>query len=350
MFLSTFLGTFNDNLLRSGLVVLIAYSEIKGIKLPTRPEILVTICAALLIMPSLVFSSIAGTLADKYPKSRLVMFTKIAEVGIMIGAFYGFAHQNIFLLMGLLFISGTHTTFYLPIKFSILPEHLTSGELLAGNGFMAGGGYLSILLGMIAGGLLVEMPANIIGQVAVMIACTGLAASLFIPNSGLAHPETHISYNIIKGYRDILVQLFQEKSVVLAVLSLSWFLTFGSVFMSQFANYAQNVIHANNEVYILFLTVFSIGIASGSMLCDTLLKGEISARLTPIAGLGMSAFTFLMLANTPAPQHTGLLDVAEFFARPDFWTMLFCMLMVALCAHASHGFRRARFIYHDSNR
>jgi acyl-[acyl-carrier-protein]-phospholipid O-acyltransferase/long-chain-fatty-acid--[acyl-carrier-protein] ligase len=331
MFLATFLGSFNDNLLRSGLVVLIAYSASKGIVLPTRPEILVTVCAALLVIPSLLFSSIAGALADKYEKSRLIVYTKIAELAIMAGAFYGFAEQNIPLLMGLLFVSGIHSTFYTPIKFSILPEHLASGELLAGNGFMADGGYLAVLFGMISGGLLVEMPGNVIGIAAVGIACVGLVASLMIPCSGQSHPLTHISFNIVKGSRDILINACREKTVLGAILALSWFLAVGSVFISQFANYAQNVVHANNEVYILFLTVFSVGIAAGSILCDTLLRGEISAKFTPYAAVGISVFTALMVITTPHPSHAGLLGFHEFLAQADSWPMLGCMLLVAIC-------------------
>lgn len=331
IFVATFLGAFNDNLLRSGLVVLIAYSASNGISLPARPEILVTICSALLVMPLLLFSSIAGSLADKFEKSRLVRLAKIAEVGIMMCVFFGFATQNILLLMCMLFVSGMHTTFYSPIKFSILPDHLQSGELLAGNGFMAGGSYLAVLCGLIAGGLLVELPGNVIGITALSIATAGLLASFFIPPSRISHPEADIIWNIWKGSKHIISYAWRDKTILLCIFALSWFLLVGSVFMSQFANYAQGVVHANNEVYILFLTVFSVGIAVGSLLCDTLLKGEISAKLLPVAALGVSLFTYLMVVNTPAPTHAGLLDVSSFLNAPEHWLVLGCMTMVALC-------------------
>ena len=330
IFLATSLGAFNDNLLRSGLVVLIAYSATKGILLPTRPEILVTICSALLVMPMILFSSVAGTLADKYEKSRLVVFAKLAEVGIMAAVYYGFAHQSIFLLMFMLFVSGTHTTFYGPIKFSILPDHLKSGELLAGNGFMAGGSYIAVLTGMVAGGLLVEMPGNVIGHVALVVAGLGLAASFFIPKSAAAHPETKIDFNIWTGSIEIITHAVKDRTVMWTIFALSWFLLVGSVYMSQFANYAQGIIHADNEVYILFLTLFTVGIAAGSLLCDTLLKGQISARLIPYAALGLSLFTYLMLAFTPAPTHDGLLDISSFLADSRHWPLLGCLLMVAV--------------------
>lgn len=331
IFLATFLGAFNDNLLRSGLVVLIAYSAIKGIALPVPPEILVTVCSALLVAPMLLFSSLAGSLADRFEKSKLVVCTKIAELGIMGAACYGFATQNIYLLMAILFVSGTHTTFYSPIKFSILPDHLQSGELLAGNGFMAGGSYLAIILGLIAGGLLVEIPGNAIGHAAVMIAVIGLLASLFIPASHIANPGMKLHFNLWRGTKEMVMHAWQDKVTLHTILALSWFSLVSTVYMSQFANYAQAVVRANNEVYILFLTLFSIGIAVGSLLCDTLLKGEISPKLTPFAALGTSLFTYMMVLTTPKPTHEGLLDVLTFVSSPSLWPMLGCMLMVAVC-------------------
>lgn len=331
IFLATSLGAFNDNLLRSGLVVMIAYAAMKGITLPARPEILVTICSALLVIPMLLFSFIAGQIADKYEKSRLVVLTKVAEVFIMAGVYYGFETQNITLLMALLFISGTHTTFYGPIKFSILPDHLKSNELLAGNGFMAGGSYLAVLLGMVTGGLLVELEGNVIGITAIAVSIVGLLASLRIPKSTAAHPECHMSYNILKGSREMIAAATETKLLMYSIFALSWFLLIGSVYMSQFPNYAQGVVRGNNEVYILFLTTFSVGIAIGSLLCDTLLQGIISGKLTRWAALGVSVFTYGMIFMTPQPTHEGLMTVSEYLANEHNWPMLVCTMMSAVC-------------------
>jgi acyl-[acyl-carrier-protein]-phospholipid O-acyltransferase/long-chain-fatty-acid--[acyl-carrier-protein] ligase len=332
LFLSGFLGAFNDNLLRSGLVVLIAYSAGKGIELPTRPEILVTICSALLILPLLLFSSVAGTLADKFEKSRLVVIAKLAEVGIMSCAFFGFATHDIYLLMTLLFISGTHTAFYGPIKYSLLPEHLPEGELMAANGFMSSGGFLAVLFGMITGGWLVVMDENYIGFAAIGIACAGLLSSIFIPQSKASHPEAHIEWNLVKGIRTMIsYTLGVDRTILRAILALSWFMLVGSVYMAQFANYAHSVVHANNEVYILFLAVFSVGLAIGSIACDTILKGEISTRLIPFAALGISIFTYLMVIGTPTAEHEKLLTVAEFMRVPSHWLLLISMMLVSVC-------------------
>ena len=331
VFLATFLGAFNDNVLRSGLTILIAYAASKHIDLPTRPEVLVTIASALLMLPLILFSSVAGALADKYEKSRLVMYTKIAEIGIMSTAFYGFYTQDIYLLMVLLFISGTHSCFYSPIKFSILPEHLENKELLAANGFMAGASYLALLLGLITGGLLVEYPDNAIGYTLLSLALIGFVASLFIPNSHISHPETKINFNLWHGTKEIVGHACRDPRVIHAIAALSWFLLIASIFMSQFANYAQAVIHANNEVYIVFLAVFSIGIVIGSWLCNTLLRGEISLKMTPYAALGISLFTYTMVMATPIPKHVELMDAHAFLMVPEHWLVLGSMLMVAVC-------------------
>jgi acyl-[acyl-carrier-protein]-phospholipid O-acyltransferase/long-chain-fatty-acid--[acyl-carrier-protein] ligase len=331
LFLATFLGAFNDNLLRSGLVIMIAYSSHTGLMLFGKPEILVTICSALLMLPFILFSSLAGSVADKYEKSRLVVIAKAVEIVIMFLVFYGFSQHNIKLLMCLLFISGTHTTFYGPIKFSILPDHLRKKELLAGNGFIAGGNYIAILFGLIAGGLLVEMPYNLIGYVAIGIATLGFIASLFIPLAPSSHPHTAIKLNLWSGTKEIVSYACLDRKVMLSIFALSWFLVVASLYMSQFANYAQAVVHANNEVYILFLIVFSVGTACGSLVCDTLLKGEISPRLTPLSALGLSLFTFLMVVTTPTGATGPLLDAAAFIAVPGHWLVMGCMTMVAFC-------------------
>lgn len=331
IFLATSLGAFNDNLLRSGLVVLIAYASIKGIDLPTRPEILVTICSALLVIPMLFFSFIAGQVADKFEKSRLVVITKCVEVGIMCGVYYGFETQNIMLLMMLLFISGTHTTFYSPIKFSILPDHLNNNELLAGNGFMAGGSYLMILLGMVTGGLMVELPHNLIGVTALCIAAVGLLASLCIPKSTPAHPEMIINWDIYHGSKDMIKAAMETKALMYSIFALSWFLLIGSVFMSQFPNYAQGVVHGDNGVYILFLTTFSIGIAIGSLLCDTILEGIISGKLTKWAALGVSIFTYGMIYLTPNVAHDGLMTATDYLSSSRHWPVLVCTMLTAMC-------------------
>lgn len=308
---------------------MIAYSANMGVPLFANPAILVTLCSALLMLPFILFSSLAGSLADKYEKSRLVVIAKGAEIFIMLAVAYGFSQHDIMLLMALLFVSGTHTTFYGPIKFSILPDHLHTKELLAGNGFIAAGSYIAILFGLIVGGLFAYSPNNLIGYLAVSVALTGFAASLLIPSTHSSHPDTPISFNLWAGTKEMVVYACQDKLVMRSIFALSWFMVFGSLYLSQFANYAEGVVRGNNEVYVLFLVVFSLGIALGSVLCDLALKGEISTRMNKMAAVGLSLFTFLMVLTTPTGVTGPLLDLSAFIAVPQHWIVLICMFMVA---------------------
>lgn len=331
MFLAQFLGAFNDNLLRNGLVVMIAFAAEKGIHLPyDKPAVLVTICSGLLVLPFILFSSLAGQLADKYPKARLITYTKVAEILIMCTAFYGFQTNNVLLLMLLLFISGTHSTFFGPIKYSILPELLKDGELLAGNGFISGGTYLAILGGLIAGAILIEEPGNIIGITAVGVAIIGLIISLFIPRSPPSAPQTEVHYNLWTSTKQMVAFARSSKTLFSAILGISWFLLVGSVFMAQFANYSKEIIHGDNEVYTMLLTMFSIGIAGGALLADQILKGEITGKLAPWALVGVSAFTITMVLCTPHSYGTELITAGEFIKDAQHWPMIISVIMVAL--------------------
>lgn len=332
LFLAQFMGAFNDNLLRNGLVVMIAFAAERGIHLPMdKPAVLVTICSALLVVPFILFSSLAGQVADKFEKARLVTYTKIAEIVIMVTAFYGFETQNVLLLMILLFVSGTHSTFFGPIKYSILPENLKPGELLAGNGFISGGTYIGILAGLIAGAILVTQAGNVIGYTAVSVAVAGFLVSLLIPRSIPSAPNTHIHYNLWSSTVEMTKFVWCSKILRHSIIGLSWFLLVGSVLMTQFANFAKEVVHADNEVYTAFLTIFSVGIAFGAVLADQLLKGEISAKFAPWSLLGVSLFLVAMVMLTPEQRHVELLTLHQFFNEPVYWPMVGCMLMVAIC-------------------
>ncbi len=331
VFIAQFLGAFNDNLLRSALVVLITYAADYNVILPMdKPAVLVTLASALLVIPFILFSSIAGQVADRFEKARLVTYTKYVEILIMLTALYGFETRNVVLLMLLLFASGTHSTFFGPIKYSILPEKLTEGELLAGNGFISGGTNIAILLGMVAGALLMPLPYHAVGVVAVCIAVLGLVCSWMIPRGKAVAPDTHIHFNLWTSTVEMVRFARSSRALFNAILGLSWFMVVGSVFMAQFPNFAKEIVHADYQVYTAFLTIFSIGIALGAVLADQLLKGEVTGKLAPWALLGISVFTVGMVLTTPTPQHLGLVDATEFFSTLSHWPMVVCMLLVAV--------------------
>ena len=163
------------------------------------------------------------------------------------------------------------------------------------------------------------------------VAFCGLIASLFIPSAPSAHPETRINLNLLRGSFDIVSYVLQDRILLHIVLLLSWFIVVGAVFIGQLANYAHAVVRADNQVYIIFLTVFSTGMAVGSLVCDTLLKGQISTKLAPISGAGVALFTILMVILTPAPAGEDLATISEFFGKFSGYPVSFCMFMIAVC-------------------
>lgn len=305
LFITQFLGAFNDNLMRNGLVTLITYKIVSKAALGADPKILSTIAAVLLIAPYILFSGFAGELADKYERSKLMRLTKFWEIGVMLLAAYGFWGNNVYLLLGLLFLAGTQATFFSPMKYSVLPDHLNKNELIVGNGFIEGGTFLAILLGSILGtqfGNLIDLDNHTTSlYISISLVCVsilGVIGSLFIPKARPASPEIKVNPNIFASTWQILKILHGNPPVFYAIMGTSWFWLIGSVFMSQFPAFGREVLFANPDVYTVFLATFSIGVALGSVTCAKILKGEITAKYAPYALFGISICTVIIVAAT----------------------------------------------------
>jgi acyl-[acyl-carrier-protein]-phospholipid O-acyltransferase/long-chain-fatty-acid--[acyl-carrier-protein] ligase len=247
------------------------------------------------------------------------------------------------LLMTVLFLMGTHSTFFGPLKYGILPQHLLPQELLSGNAIIEAGTFLAILIGTIAGGLLI-LTANGILLVVILeivVAVLGLAASLFIPRAPAAAPELKLGLNFLAHGWEMIREAKAQHVIWLAILGVSWFWLVGATFLAQFPAFAKIVLGAGNGTVTLLLVAFSIGIGIGSMLCNALLKGEVSARYVPLGALGISLFTFDLYLAT-AHMHGGvygaaaydasdaLAGVGVFLARPSAWRVLGDLLMIAV--------------------
>jgi acyl-[acyl-carrier-protein]-phospholipid O-acyltransferase/long-chain-fatty-acid--[acyl-carrier-protein] ligase len=296
---------------------------------------LVTLAAALFILPFFLFSATAGQLADKFEKSRLIRIIKTVEIVLMIGASIGFFMNNVWWLMTVLFLMGAQSTFFGPLKYSILPDHLEDNELIGGNGLIEAGTFLAILLGTIAGGLLilVENGVTIISGGIITIAVIGLLSSLAIPKAGPAAPELKFDYNFLRQTWIILKQTRQREDVFLSILGISWFWLVGATFLSQFPTYASMILFADEEVVTLFLTVFSIGIGIGSLLCHKLLNGRIHGTYVPAGAIGMGVCTIVLyaLSNYVLPGAVdGLIGFSGFLASPVNWLLLLSLLLIAI--------------------
>lgn len=333
LFITQFLGAFNDNLYKNALVILITYSLASS--LHVNSEILITVAAGIFILPFFLFSATAGQLADKYEKARLIRYTKIIEVVLMLFAAIGFFLQSIYLLMFVLFLLGTQATFFGPLKYSILPDHLESKELIAGNALLESGTFLAILLGTILGGLLAvfKIGPTLVSGFAIGIAIAGYFSSLSIPKAQIADPSLKINFNFISESWEIVRHTVADRNLFLCILGISWFWLIGATYLSQFPTYAKDVLEAESSVVTLFLTVFTTGIGIGSMFCNRLLRGQIHATYVPLAALGLTIFAVDLVFASEHGQHKPgeLITLVQFLSYFSNWRIVLDLLFLSIC-------------------
>ncbi|OAN55946.1 2-acyl-glycerophospho-ethanolamine acyltransferase [Paramagnetospirillum marisnigri] len=333
LFAAQFLGAANDNLFKNALVILIVYRLGEGLALP--PQILVTLAAGLFILPFFLLSATAGQMSDRFEKSGLIKRVKLAEVAVAALGVWSLFTGSVTAMLVVLFGFGVQATFFGPLKYAVLPEHLAETELVGGNALIEGGTFIAILVGTIAGGLLIlaEGGVMLVSVLMLALAAAGYVASLFLP---IAHPgnaSVRVSANIMAETLAVLRLIRGRRDLFLSVLGISWFWLMGATFLAQFPAFAKDVLVADQHVVTLLLTVFSVGIGIGSVLCGRLLKGEISARPVPFAALGMTLFSFdLYFASAvPAMPGAALAGVAEFLSLAANWRVLGDLLAIAIC-------------------
>jgi acyl-[acyl-carrier-protein]-phospholipid O-acyltransferase/long-chain-fatty-acid--[acyl-carrier-protein] ligase len=341
LFITQFFGGFNDNLLRNALVVLISFN-FSAAELSISAPILITVASALLILPYIIFSSLAGQIADKFERSKLIRITKYAELAIVALVTYGFFIGNIYFLLFTIFLIGTQSTFFSPMKYSVLPDHLEEKELITGNGMLEGGTFLAILLGSVIGSQLgnyIDFSNNfsLLPVCIIMLAASiiGIFAAHQVPVAPAARPELVIQRNLFASSWDIIADIIKNKVLFYSVMGTSWFWLIGSVFLSQMPTFTKDVLQADANVFTIFLITFSVGIAAGSVACAAFLKGEISAKLAPISLVGVSFFTFLLVAETKvfsSVYRSELLTIIQFFSNPISWLILLSVFGIAFCA------------------
>jgi acyl-[acyl-carrier-protein]-phospholipid O-acyltransferase / long-chain-fatty-acid--[acyl-carrier-protein] ligase len=320
-----FLGAFNDNLLKFALLFMANFGIYAAE--PDNAELLATLATGVFILPYFLFSSLAGQFADAHDKAKLVRLIKLAEVAIMALALWGFWVTSIPLLLTCLFLMGVHSTIFGPVKYSILPQHLRENEVMGGTGLIEAGTFLAILGGQLLAGVI---PAWEAGLATVGIAITGLIASLAVPAAPPVGSPVPVDFNLIRGTGRILRAAKGERDVWLAIIGISWFFAVGAVIMSEFAPLVSGVLSAKQDVVTLFLLVFSLSIALGSLLVNRLLKGEVSARYVPASALTMAGFMiYLWLATSGYDvQHQGA-DVRTFLASDGAWHIMAALAGVA---------------------
>jgi 1-acyl-sn-glycerol-3-phosphate acyltransferase len=331
-FWTQFSGAANDNLFKFAFTVMVTY-QLSVSWLP--PAMAGLVIGALFILPFLLFSATSGQLTDKYDKTKMIRFVKNMEIAIMLVAAGGFMTDNVPILLLCTFLMGVHSTLFGPVKFAYMPQVLSERELTGGNGMVEMGTFVAILLGNVAGGLLVAIPG--IGHTTVAVACVvaalaGRAVAQLIPSVPATDPGLVINWNpFTETWRNL--KLAHENIVVFrSLLGISWMWFFGAVFLSQFPSLAKEVLHGNEQVASLLLVVFSIGIGIGSLLCEVLSRRHVEIGLVPLGAIGMSVFSIdLYFASRSLPP-SEIMGLAAFMAQGAHWRVMLDLLLLSMFA------------------
>jgi MFS family permease len=314
LFVTQFLGAFNDNLFKTAMVMLVTFHIYDD---PTKEASFNAIAGAVFILPFFLFSALSGQLADSNDKARIIRIVKTAEIAIMIVGAIGLVTQSIVLMLVALFAMGTHSTFFGPIKYALLPQHLKRDEVLAGTGLVEAGTYCAILLGTIAGGL-AEVPGRYFSseQAATGVLIVAIIGRLVGGRVPPAPPEPDVAvpkmdWHIIRSSITLVSATLHIPRLFLAIAAISFFWMEGAILAAQFPPLVKNVFGGNNQVATLFLSIFSVGVAVGSVLINRLLAGRVLAKYAPAAAIAMGLFIIHLYWNVkhwplPGPELIGL--------------------------------------------
>lgn len=326
VFVVMFLGAFNDNLLKFSLLFLANFSLY--VNHPGKGEILATVATGLFILPFFLFSALAGQCADAWNKTKLMRVVKGAEVIIMLLGLTGFWTESIPLLLGALFLLGVHSAFFGPIKYAILPQHLRAHEIMGGTGLVEAGTFVAVLSGQLLAGIVSPQEA---GLVASGLALTGLLASLMVPSAPALAPDLRINRNIFQSTWLILKIARHGPGVWPSIMGISWFFSVGAVLLAELAPMVRGTLGASQQVATLFLLIFSVSVAVGSMLVNRLLKGEVSARYVPLAALALAALMIdLSLAADAFVSQTPGASIAAFMKSAGSWRIVIDLAGIAV--------------------
>jgi 1-acyl-sn-glycerol-3-phosphate acyltransferase len=327
-FLTQLLGAFNDNLYKNGLTIFIAFQAVNMTQ--GSSNTLVNVAAGLFILPFFLFSPIAGQLADKFEKSMLIRRIKLLEVFVMLLGALAFYLQDTWLLIAILFLMGTQSSLFGPVKYSLLPQALEPEELIGGNAMVEFGTFLAILLGLIAGVFIIGISTTALGIAVVSVALVGYLTSRSIPTLPAAAPELQISFNIFSQTFNILRDAYQNKSVFYSIIGISWFWFIGITYITQLPNYVRYELGGDEQVYVLLLAMFSIGIGAGSFLCERMSGRIVEIGLVPIGALGLTLFGVDIFFSQSVINSDILLDPRSFVTDAKNLRVILDILMLGV--------------------
>ena len=331
-FWTQFLGAGNDNLFKFALTVLVTY-QLQVSWLPS--DLAGLAIGALFILPFLLFSATSGQLADKYDKAALTRLVKWLEILIMAAAGWGFMHADIVLLLACVFLMGVHSTLFGPVKFAYLPQHLSERELTGGNGMVEMGTFVAILLGNVAGGLLIAVPqagATYVAVACLAVAVVGRLTAQAVPASPSSDPGLRINWNPVSETWRNLQLAHQDIVVFRSLLGISWMWFFGAAFLAQFPSFAKDVLHGDERVASLLLVVFSVGIGVGSLLCEVLSRRHVEIGLVPLGAIGMSVFSVDLYFASRGLAPVASQGLSAFLGHAPHWRVMADLALLSLSA------------------
>ncbi|WP_374614654.1 MFS transporter [Sphingorhabdus sp.] len=335
LFVTQFLNAFNDNFFKMAMVMLITYSILQGGE--AEEAYYNALAGGIFILPFFLLSAISGQLADSGDKTRIIRLVKTAEIFIMIVGAAGIWLHNIPLMFLALFAMGVHSTFFGPIKYGILPQHLKDDEVLGGTGLVEAGTYIAILSGTIVGGIL---DPKISAVAVILVALIGRVTAQFVPAAPPEDdaPTGKIDWNIFRSSWRLVRDTMHVPRLFLAIMAISFFWAIGAVLAAQFPPMVKNALGGDNTVATMFTAIFSVGVAIGSVLINRILNGSVSAKYAPASVLIMATFVLLLWWAVKGWVHVpdnpqdadALLNYAEFWALRQGDIILFALLGIAV--------------------
>jgi 1-acyl-sn-glycerol-3-phosphate acyltransferase len=329
-FWTQFAGAGNDNLFKFAFTVMITY-QLQVQWLPSALAGLVI--GALFIAPFVLLSATSGQLADKLEKGRLMRWVKNLEIVVMLLAGYGFIAANVPVLLACVFLMGVHSTLFGPVKYAYLPQHLSEREITGGNGMVEMGTFVSILLGQLAGGLLIAIPGQgptYAAAACLAVAVIGRVTAAAVPHSPSADPGLQINWNpFSETWRNL--KLAHENIVVFrSLLGISWMWFFGAVFLSLFPAFARDVLHGDEHVASLLLVLFSLGVGGGALLCELLCRRHVDIGLVPLGAIGMTVFAVDLYFAARGLPPSGLQGLVQFVSATPHWRVMADLFLLSL--------------------
>ncbi|MCE7627649.1 MFS transporter [Vibrio fluvialis] len=326
-FITQFFGAFNDNIFKNVLLLLVAFAGSGALQISS--DLFINLAAGLFILPFFLFSASAGVLADKYEKSWFIRRVKLLEIAIMCIGAIGFITESYSVLLLILFLMGTQSAFFGPVKYALLPQQLKSNELVPGNALVETGTFLAILLGTLGAGMIAsaDNARHIAAAAVILFALCGYWASRSIPEAPASAPELTFRWRPISQTRHTLAIARSDRIIFQSMMAISWFWFLGAAYLTQFPNFTKVFLNGTESSVSFLLALFSVGIALGSLACDKLSNHRIDVGIVPLGSFGISIFGYLMATSIPNDLPI-FSQFSEFAAYQPLWPLFAYLLLL----------------------